>query len=191
MTAVLAVNAGSTSLKLPVLPGDDSVTGSADLPAPRGEADAASVKVALAGFGDVFADGHRIVHGGDIFSGPVRIDARVRQRLGVLGDLAPLHQPKSLAALDAVQAVLPDVPGVACFDTAFHATIPAAAATFALPSEWRQRWTLRRCWPPCAGTATLMGDRARRHHYHGLRHPADRSSGRFACHHQRGAPGSA
>jgi acetate kinase len=144
VTAVLVVNAGSSSLKLRVLSGDDSVTGSADLPAPRGEADAASVKAALAGFGDVGAVGHRIVHGGDIFSGPVRIDARVRQRLGVLTDLAPLHQPKSLAALDAVQAVLPDVPAVACFDTAFHATIPAAAATFALPSEWRQRWALRR-----------------------------------------------
>ncbi|MGN1290243.1 MAG: hypothetical protein ACI4XG_27200, partial [Bradyrhizobium sp.] len=48
----------------------------------------------------------------------------VRQRLGALTDLAPLHQPKSLAALDAVQAALPDVPAVACFDTAFHATIP-------------------------------------------------------------------
>ena len=61
-----------------------------------------------------------------------------------LTDLAPLHQPKSLAALDAVQAVLPDVPAVACFDTAFHATIPDSAATFALPAEWRERWTLRR-----------------------------------------------
>ncbi len=123
---------------------DDSVTGSADLPARRGEADTASVKAVLAGFGDVGAVGHRIVHGGDIFSGPVLIDVRVRQRLGALTDLAPLHQPKSLAALDAVQAALPEVPAVACFDTAFHATIPPAAATFALPSEWRQRWTLRR-----------------------------------------------
>jgi acetate kinase len=55
-----------------------------------------------------------------------------------------LHQPKSLAALDAVTTVLPDTPAVACFDTAFHATIPQAAATFALPAEWRTRWTLRR-----------------------------------------------
>jgi acetate kinase len=144
VTTVLVVNAGSSSLKLRVLSGDDSVTGTADLPARRGEADAESVKAALAGFGDVGAVGHRIVHGGDIFSGPVLIHARVRQRLGALTDLAPLHQPTSLAALDAVQAVLPEVPAVACFDTAFHATIPAPAATFALPSEWRQRWTLRR-----------------------------------------------
>jgi acetate kinase len=68
----------------------------------------------------------------------------VRQRLALLTDLAPLHLPKSLAALDAVQALLPDVTAVACFDTAFHATIPDYAATFALPAEWRARWKLRR-----------------------------------------------
>jgi acetate kinase len=144
MTAVLVVNAGSSSLKLRVLSADDSLAGSVDLPAPRGEADSDSLEAALAGFGDVGAVGHRIVHGGNVFSGPVRIDARVRRRLGVLTDLAPLHQPASLAALDAVRAVLPQVPAVACFDTAFHATIPAAAATFPLPPQWRKRWTLRR-----------------------------------------------
>jgi len=144
LMAILVVNAGSSSLKLRLLSGDDEVVGSADLPAPRGEADADSVKAALGGFGDVDAVGHRIVHGGDIFTGPVPIDPGVRQRLASLSDLAPLHQPKSLAALDAVQAALPGIPAVACFDTAFHATIGAAAATFALPAEWRARWTLRR-----------------------------------------------
>jgi acetate kinase len=68
----------------------------------------------------------------------------VTARLEALTDLAPLHQPKSLAALASVQAVLPGLPAVACFDTAFHASIPAAAATYALPREWRQRWELRR-----------------------------------------------
>ena len=84
------------------------------------------------------------MHGGTTYSRPTRIDARVVARLEALTDLAPLHQPKSLAALAAVTAVLPDVPAVACFDTAFHATLPAAAATYALPSEWRKRWDLRR-----------------------------------------------
>ena len=65
-------------------------------------------------------------------------------RLRELTDLAPLHQPKSLAALDAVSAALPEVPAVACFDTAFHAGLPAAASTYALPPQWRQRWDLRR-----------------------------------------------
>ena len=64
--------------------------------------------------------------------------------LRTLTELAPLHQPKALAALDAVSAVLPDVPVVACFDTAFHASIPAAAATYALPRAWRERFALRR-----------------------------------------------
>jgi acetate kinase len=141
---VLVVNAGSSSLKLRVLDSSDKVTGTADLPAPRGAADAALVESALASLGDADAVGYRIVHGGTSFTGPVRIDGGVLARLRALTDLAPLHQPKSLAAVAAVQRVLPGVPGVACFDTAFHATIPAAAATYALPREWRQRWTLRR-----------------------------------------------
>ena len=58
--------------------------------------------------------------------------------------LAPLHQPKSLAALDAVSEALPELPAVACFDTAFHATLAPAAYTYALPGEWRERWGLRR-----------------------------------------------
>jgi acetate kinase len=144
VTAILVVNAGSSSLKLRVLDDADQVTGSADLPPPQGADDTAAIKSAIGAFAAVNAVGHRIVHGGDEFSGPVLIDPAVRQRLGALTDLAPLHQPKSLAALDAVTMVLPDVPAVACFDTAFHATIPASAATFALPAEWRERWGLRR-----------------------------------------------
>jgi acetate kinase len=142
--SVLVVNAGSSSLKLRLLGPGDRVLGSQDLPAPGGAADAGTLKDAISSFGDVDAVGHRIVHGGTLFRGPVVLDAGVRQRLEALTDLAPLHQPKSLAALDAVQAALPDVTGVACFDTAFHATIPDHAATFALPAEWRARWTLRR-----------------------------------------------
>ena len=141
---ILVVNAGSSSLKLRVLDGGDAVVASADLPAPRGSTDAAAVADAIRGFGPVDAVGHRIVHGGTQFSSPVVIDAAVVARLRALTDLAPLHQPKSLAALDVVSDVLPDVPAVACFDTAFHATLPAAASTYALPPEWRKRWDLRR-----------------------------------------------
>jgi acetate kinase len=141
---VLVVNAGSSSLKLRVLDPADAVTARADLPAPRGTADATAIRSAIESLGPVDAVGHRVVHGGTLYTAPVVIDRDVRQRLETLTDLAPLHQPKSLAALDAVQAVLPAVPAVACFDTAFHATIPAPAATFALPEEWRARWSLRR-----------------------------------------------
>jgi acetate kinase len=141
---ILVVNAGSSSLKLRVLGPGDVVDGAADLPAPRGVTDARELEDAIRGLGTVDAVGHRIVHGGTVFSGPVRIDAGVVRRLEALTDLAPLHQPKSLAALAAVTAVLPDVPAVACFDTAFHATLPPAAFTYALPPEWRKRWDLRR-----------------------------------------------
>ncbi len=141
---ILVVNAGSSSLKLRVLGPGDIVDGAADLPAPRGVTDARELEDAIRGLGAVDAVGHRIVHGGTVFSGPVRLDAGVVKRLEALTDLAPLHQPKSLAALAAVTAVLPDVPAIACFDTAFHATLPPAAFTYALPPEWRKRWELRR-----------------------------------------------
>jgi acetate kinase len=141
---VLVVNAGSSSLKLRVLDGVGDIVASADLGAVRNAGDSAQVADAVADFGRIDAIGHRIVHGGTTFRGPVRIDSEVIARITALTDLAPLHQPKSLAALEAVTSVLPDVPAVACFDTAFHATLPAAASTYALPAPWRSRWDLRR-----------------------------------------------
>ncbi|HYZ52591.1 MAG TPA: acetate/propionate family kinase [Streptosporangiaceae bacterium] len=143
---VLVVNAGSSSLKLSILAGDDSVTGHAVLPVSRGEFEPGAVADMLGRLGGDTADavGHRVVHGGRQFTGPVRLDAAVRKKLDDLASLAPLHQPKSLAGIDAVSAVLPDIPAVACFDTAFHAGMPAAAASYALPPQWRKRWELRR-----------------------------------------------
>jgi acetate kinase len=136
---VLVVNAGSSSLKLRVLDSAYAVVASADL-----GPDGAGAGAAADSFGPVDAVGHRIVHGGTWFRDAVVVDATVRERLGELTDLAPLHQPKSLAALDLVTSLLGSVPAVACFDTAFHADIPAAAATFALPSQWREKWAVRR-----------------------------------------------
>ena len=141
---ILVVNAGSSSLKLRVLDPDDRIVGAQDLPAPRGKADIAAVGRAIQGFGTIDAVGHRIVHGGTLYTRPVRIDREVVEHLRALTDLAPLHQPKSLAALEVVEAALPDVPAVACFDTAFHAAMPAAASTYAIPPEWRKRWDLRK-----------------------------------------------
>jgi acetate kinase len=135
---VLVVNAGSSSLKLSVLGEDEELLASTSL-APDGDVDAAMRQLPPPD-----AVGHRIVHGGERFAAPVRIDSDVELALRDLTELAPLHQPKSLAALDAVSASLPDVPAVACFDTAFHATLAPAAATYALPKSWRERWPLRR-----------------------------------------------
>ncbi len=142
---VLAVNAGSSSLKLTLLDGDDRTLAARELPAPRALVEPGALRAALDdGFADADVVGHRVVHGGRRFRGGVVIDAEVESALRDLVDLAPLHQPKSLAALDAVCAALPGVPAVACFDTAFHATLPDAAATYALPAAWRERWDLRR-----------------------------------------------
>jgi acetate kinase len=126
---VLAVNAGSSSLKVDVVADGVVEASYDDLPSSPPTVDAV---------------GHRIVHGGREFTEPVIIDNEVEKRLRALVDLAPLHQPKSLAGLDAARSLLPDIPHVGCFDTAFHATIPTAAATFALPREWRERWEIRR-----------------------------------------------
>jgi acetate kinase len=141
---VLVVNAGSSSLKLRLLDANDGILARWDLPVPAGTVDRAGLARALADHDPPDAIGHRIVHGGRRYLGPVRIDASVERELRLLVDLAPLHQPKSLDALDAVTEVYPRVPAVACFDTAFHAGMPAAAATYALPREWRERWDLRR-----------------------------------------------
>src|SRR5919199_3404290 len=131
---VLVVNAGSSSLKLRLLDADDALLAEADIDAPRAQVDEAALRDWVVGAGAVDAVGHRIVHGGERFRSAVRIDGAVVEALRALADLAPLHQPKSLDALTAVERVLPDVPAVACFDTAFHATLPAAAATYAVPA---------------------------------------------------------
>ncbi|MGI8870612.1 MAG: hypothetical protein ACR2F6_17630 [Mycobacteriales bacterium] len=126
---VLVVNAGSSSLKVDVIDGGVRVAAFDGLPDDPPDVDAV---------------GHRIVHGGSDLVQPVRIDATVERRLRELVDLAPLHQPKSLDGLYAARKLLPRVPHVACFDTAFHATLPAAAYTYALPARWRERWRVRR-----------------------------------------------
>jgi acetate kinase len=135
---VLVVNAGSSSLKLRLLGADDELLGARDL-APEDD-----VGAALDALGEADAAGHRIVHGGERFHAPTVIDDEVEAALEALTALAPLHQPKSLAGLAAVRAVRPGLPEVACFDTAFHAGLPAAASTYALPAAWRERWPLRR-----------------------------------------------
>ncbi|HEY0638608.1 MAG TPA: acetate/propionate family kinase, partial [Pseudonocardiaceae bacterium] len=139
----LVVNAGSSSLKLRVLDGADRVVAGTDVT--RWDGGNAGLLDFVAALNvPVLAVGHRVVHGGGAFTGPVVLDGPVRDRIAALTPLAPLHQPRALAGIDAARAALPDVPAVACFDTAFHAGLPAAAATYALPGAWRRRWGLRR-----------------------------------------------
>ena len=140
---VLVVNAGSSSLKLSVVDENDQ-SSSRTLETLQGALPAQVVARELAALGRVAAVGHRVVHGGDVYRSATVIDAGVLSKLRSLTALAPIHQPRSLAALDVVRGALPDVPHVACFDTAFHATLPAAASTYAIPRDWRERWPLRR-----------------------------------------------
>jgi acetate kinase len=139
---VLVVNAGSSSLKLSLIGEGDATLAARELSAAP---DRDELRAALDdGLADADMVGYRIVHGGQRFRTAVVIDAGVEAALRELTELAPLHQPKSLAALDAVSEALPGLPAVACFDTAFHATLPPEAYTYALPAAWRARWGVRR-----------------------------------------------
>ncbi len=85
---------------------------------------------------DIAAVGHRVVHGGTRFDGPVRVDAEVLTELQALSPLAPLHQPANLAGIRTLRALEPALPQIACFDTAFHRTLPELAQRFALPRKY-------------------------------------------------------
>ena len=92
----------------------------------------------------MLAVGHRVVHGGERYTSAVRITPQVQHDINELAELAPLHNSASLQVINAVQRGLPDVPQVAAFDTAFHATLPEAARTYPLPHQWTSDWRLRR-----------------------------------------------
>ncbi|QCB92976.1 acetate kinase [Cellulomonas shaoxiangyii] len=92
----------------------------------------------------VVAVGHRVVQGGSRFDGPVLVTEDVQRTIEELSPLAPLHNPPNLTGIRVAQALLPDVPHVAVFDTAFFRTLPEAAATYAIDSEVAQRYRVRR-----------------------------------------------
>lgn len=125
--SVLAVNAGSTSVKVSLLHGDEVLR----------RFDTLDDALHDTGADDVDVVAHRVVHGGDR-TAPVVIDDAVRAGLESLLDLAPLHQRPALAAIDRCRAARPEVVQVACFDTAFHTNLPIAARTYALPERLRR-----------------------------------------------------
>ncbi len=143
------MNSGSSTLKLTLLSGENDVLGHRELDTPRGTVEARALEAALGAalLGDLAgaqAVGHRIMYGGERFHEAVRINAKVRGALAGLTGTAPLHQPRGLNALEAIGEALPELPAVACFDSAFHADLPAAAFTYPLPERWRRRWGVRR-----------------------------------------------
>ncbi|WP_312952006.1 propionate kinase [Superficieibacter sp.] len=169
---VLVINCGSSSLKFSVIPLDEDTPLLSGLAEKLGLADASITFKDRAGhktmhmlagsshhhaLSQLFARlenmallprlcaiGHRVAHGGSDFQQSVLIDAQVIARIRELSALAPLHNPANLTGIDAAMALLPHLPQVAVFDTAFHQTLPPAAYTYAIPLEYQQRHQVRR-----------------------------------------------
>lgn len=93
---------------------------------------------------NIVAVGHRVVQGGDYFDGPALINERVRRLIEELSSLAPLHNPAALKGIDVAQALMPDVPHIAVFDTAFFQDLPPATALYALDREVAEKYSIRR-----------------------------------------------
>ncbi|MEW2591810.1 acetate kinase [Micromonospora aurantiaca] len=150
MSRILVLNSGSSSVKYRLYDGDvvlDKGTVERIGEPGGGPADHESAvreiigRLDLTGLSGV---GHRVVHGGRKFSAPVRIDDAVVAAIEDLVPLAPLHNPANLAGIRVAREALPDVPQVAVFDTAFHHTLPEAAATYAIDKATAERYGVRR-----------------------------------------------
>lgn len=150
MTRVLVLNSGSSSVKYRLFDGSETLA--RGLIERIGEAggDAADHRAALqrimdeTDLGSLAAVGHRVVHGGPEFTEPTVVDDAVVARIEALIPLAPLHNPAALSGIEVARKLLPDVPQVAIFDTAFHATIPADGVTWAIDTSLASRWQIRR-----------------------------------------------
>ncbi|SCE92123.1 acetate/propionate family kinase [Micromonospora chokoriensis] len=150
MSQVLVLNCGSSSVKWRRYDGDRTLDhGTVERVGEPGggPADhATAVRQILDGLdlGGLAAVGHRVVHGGRMFSAPVLVDDAVLAAIRDLVPLAPLHNPANLAGIEVARAALPDVPQVAVFDTAFHHTLPEAVATYAIDRDVAERYDIRR-----------------------------------------------
>ncbi|MGN9812217.1 acetate kinase [Micromonospora sp. BQ11] len=152
MTAdrVLVLNCGSSSVKWRLYDGDEGVDkGTVERIGEPGGGPAdhsVAIREVLEGLdlSGLTAVGHRVVHGGMLFGEPVLIDEAVLAAIRDLVPLAPLHNPANLAGIEVARAALPDVAQVAVFDTAFHTTLPEAAATYAVDRDTAQRYGIRR-----------------------------------------------
>jgi acetate kinase len=144
---ILVLNAGSSTLKWTLLDGGDGSTleaGNQEWASPEIDRRGAQVRAVLRRISRFDAVGHRVVHGGTRFVHATVIDEAARRELEALAALDRVHMQPALAGIDAVRAEFPTVTQVAAFDTSFHATLPEAAAGYALPFEWSERWGLRR-----------------------------------------------
>ncbi|MEU4553303.1 acetate/propionate family kinase [Micromonospora violae] len=150
MSQVLVLNCGSSSVKWRRYDGDRALDhGTVERIGEPGGGPAdhtGAVRQILDGLDltGLAAVGHRVVHGGRTFSAPVLVDDAVLAAIKDLVPLAPLHNPANLAGIEVARAALPDVPQVAVFDTAFHHTLPEAAAMYAIDRDTAERYDIRR-----------------------------------------------
>lgn len=93
---------------------------------------------------EIAAVGHRVVHGGEYFSASVMIDEKVKEAIEICSDLAPLHNPPNLIGIDACAELMPSIPMVAVFDTAFHQTMEAYSYLYAIPYELYEKYKIRK-----------------------------------------------
>ena len=141
---VLVVNAGSSSLKVSLVGDGDEQLANHEQKSSAGRFKSQELRAAVLSMKGIDAVGHRVVHGGPRYTSSVPINARVVAYLHSIADLAPLHMPTAISGILAVRKLLPRVQAAACFDTSFHSTIPAAAATYAIPERWRRRHSIKR-----------------------------------------------
>ncbi|HEV7708547.1 MAG TPA: acetate kinase [Asanoa sp.] len=156
MTRVLVLNCGSSSLKyrlfdvpstgepLVVATGVVEQIGERVPGAPRDHAEALGAAMSDLPLDGLTAVGHRVVHGGLMFSTPALVDDAVVAAISDLVPLAPLHNPANLAGIEVARALLPGIPQVAVFDTAFHRTLSPAASTYAIDAETAERYGIHR-----------------------------------------------
>ena len=156
---VLVLNSGSSSLKYQLIEPDsdeplaDGIVEQIGEPSSPVTDHGAALRLAFEKLRDdgidlkacgLAAVGHRVVHGGATFYRPTLIDDAVVTELKKLSMLAPLHNPPALQGIEVARTMLPDVPHVAVFDTAFFHNLPAAAATYAIDRELAEKWRIRR-----------------------------------------------
>jgi acetate kinase len=144
---VLVLNPGSSTLKASVTEAGGDRLADCEEAWPAGVGDADAVVGRVLGrlpAHTVDAVGYRVVHGGSSYREPTPVDDRLLERVDELDALAPLHNRRAAAVMRAGRRLLPTVPQIACFDTAFHADLPETAWRYALPREWVDRWHLRR-----------------------------------------------
>jgi acetate kinase len=153
VTEVFVVNSGSSSLKyqlVDVESGEALVNGLVERIGEAGSQakdHVAAMKIALDALGtghEITAVGHRVVHGGEVFTEATVITDKVEQQIEKLSPLAPLHNPANLTGIRAARKALPGVPEVAVFDTAFHRTLAPAAYTYAIDAALANKYSVRR-----------------------------------------------